>query len=125
MNTKAVIFDLDGTLTAFNLDYMTLRSEVRGVLMKNGVPASVLFINESIFDMLNKTEIFFKNTGKSAKTLDKVRDEALSIAERHELEAAKITDLLPSVMETLKTLRQMKLRLAYVPLTAKKQRITF
>ncbi|HVP16824.1 MAG TPA: HAD family hydrolase [candidate division Zixibacteria bacterium] len=120
MTIKAVIFDLDGTVTAFNLDYMTVRSEVRGFLIRAGVPASVLFVNESIFDMLNKTEIFMKNNGKSMRALNKVRNEALAIAERHELEAAKTTNLLPSVVETLKTLKEMGLKIGLCTVNSEK-----
>ncbi|MGA2309322.1 MAG: HAD family hydrolase [Candidatus Bathyarchaeia archaeon] len=120
MTIKAVIFDLDGTITAFNLDYMTLRSEVRGFLIRTGVPASVLFVNESIFDMLNKTEIFMKNSGKSTRTLEKVRNEALAIAERHELEAAKTTCLLPNVLETLKILKEMGLKIGLCTVNSEK-----
>jgi HAD superfamily hydrolase (TIGR01509 family) len=120
MTIKAVIFDLDGTITAFNLDYMTLRSEVRSFLIRTGVPASVLFVNESIFDMLNKTEIFMKNSGKSTRTLEKVRNEALAIAERHELEAAKTTCLLPNVLETLKILKKMGLKIGLCTVNSEK-----
>jgi len=120
MTIKAVIFDLDGTITAFNLDYMTLRSEVRSFLIKTGVPASVLFVNESVFDMLNKTEIFMKNNGKSSRTLEKVRNEALAIAERHELEAAKTTCLLPNVLETLKILKEMGLKIGLCTVNSEK-----
>ena len=120
MTIKAVIFDLDGTITAFNLDYMTLRSEVRSFLIKTGVPASVLFVNESIFDMLNKTEIFMRNSGKSTRTLEKVRNEALAIAERHELEAAKTTCLLPNVLETLKILKEMDLKIGLCTVNSEK-----
>ena len=45
MSTEAVIFDLDGTLANFNLDFKTLRSEARSYLMRIGVPASVLNVN--------------------------------------------------------------------------------
>jgi HAD superfamily hydrolase (TIGR01509 family) len=120
MTTKAVIFDMDGTIAAFNLDYVTLRSEVRGLLIKKGVPASVLFVNESIFDMLDKTEIFLKNTGKSKRTVEKVRDEAFTIAERHELEAAKTTSLLPNVMETLEALRKRDLKIGLCTVNSEK-----
>jgi len=120
MTIKAAIFDLDGTVAAFNLDYMTLRSEVRGFLIRTGVPASILFVNESIFDMLNKTEIFLKNGGKSVRTVEKVRSEALAIAEKHELEAAKTTSLLPNVIETLKILKKMGLRIGLCTVNSEK-----
>ena len=120
MTTKAIIFDLDGTITGFNLDYMTLRSEVRSFLIRTGVPASVLFVNESIFDMLNKTEIFLRNSGKSTRTIEKVRNDALAIAERHELEAAKTTSLLPSVVETLKILKEMGLKIGLCTVNSEK-----
>ena len=69
MGVKAVIFDLDGTLVSFNLDYRTVRAEVRGYLLRVGVPASQLSANESIFEMLKKAELFLKNSGKSAETV--------------------------------------------------------
>ena len=71
MSIEAVIFDLDGTLANFNLDFKTLRSEVRSYLIRIGVPTSVLDVNESIFEMLRKAEIFIKNSGKSAEALKK------------------------------------------------------
>ena len=110
MTVKAVVFDLDGTVASFNLDYMIVRSDVRGLLMKKGLPASVLSSNESIFEMLKKTEIFLKNNGKSERAIQKVRNEALAIAEKYELEAAKTTGLLPGVVETLKALKKMSLK---------------
>jgi len=111
MRVKAVIFDLDGTLASFNLDYKTLRSEVKAYLVKMGVPASILSVNESIFEMLRKTEIFVKNSGKPTKLLEEVRSEALAMSEKYELEAAKCTSLLPGAVETLKALRQMSLKI--------------
>jgi len=120
MTVRAVIFDLDGTIAVFNLDYMTLRSEVRSFLTKIGVPTSVLLMNESIFDMLNKTEVFLKNSGKSVRAIQRVRGEALSIAERHELEAAKTTSLLPGVQETLRALKEMHLKIGLCTVNSEK-----
>jgi len=120
MLVKAVIFDLDGTIASFNLDYMTVRAEVRTYLIRTGLPASILATNESIFDMLNKAEIFLKNNGKSARTVDKVRNEASAIAEKFELEAAKTTGLLSGVVETLQALKKMGLKIGLCTINSEK-----
>lgn len=120
MPVKAVVFDLDGTIASFNLDYMTVRAEVRAYLVRSGIPASVLATNESIFDMLKKAEIFFKNSGKSGRTFNKVRKEASGIAEKYELEAAKTTGLLPGVPEALETLKKMHLKIGLCTINSDK-----
>ena len=109
MPIKAVIFDLDGTLTGFNLDYKTLRAEVRGYLISRGIPASLLKVNESIFEMLQKTEIYFKNRNKQ-KTFEEINTECLGKAEKHEMEAAKTTSLLPGAVVTLRELQKMEIK---------------
>ncbi len=120
MGVKAVIFDLDGTLAGFNLDYKTVRAEVRGYLLRIGVPASVLSVNESIFEMLKKTEIFLKNSVKSADAVEQVRNEAWAIAEKYELEAAMSTGLLPGAGETLKNLKRMGLKIGLCTINSEK-----
>jgi HAD superfamily hydrolase (TIGR01549 family) len=111
LSTEAVIFDLDGTLAHFNLDFKTLRSEARSYLMRIGVPASVLNVNESIFEMLTKTEIFVKNSGKPAIAFEEVRSQVMAIAEKYEMEAALTTSLIPGASEALKELKRMKLKI--------------
>jgi HAD superfamily hydrolase (TIGR01509 family) len=120
MPVKAVVFDLDGTIASFNLDYLTVRAEVRSYLIHNGLPASILASNESIFDMLKKAEIFLKNSGKSQRTFNKVRNEASSIAEKYEMEAAKTTGLLPGVAETLAVLKKMSLKIGLCTINSDK-----
>ncbi len=114
------MFDLDGTLASFNLDYKTVRAEVRGYLINVGVPASVLSFNESIFEMLKKTEIFLKNTGKPRKFIEQTRDEALAIAEKYDLEASRSTGLLPGVMECLKDLKEKGVKMGLFTMNSEK-----
>jgi HAD superfamily hydrolase (TIGR01509 family) len=111
MTVKAVVFDLDGTLAIFNINYRAVRADVRSFLIRIGIPASVLSVNESIFEMLKKTEIFMKNNGKSEEDFMDVHAKVLAIAEKYELEAAKTTSLLPGVLETLKILKQKNLKI--------------
>jgi len=102
---------LDGTLVSFNLDYKTVRAEVKGYLVKIGVPAAMLSLNESIFEMLRKTEAFLKDSGKPSEFTTDVSNEALAMAEKHELEAAGHTSLFPGAVATLKALRRMDLKI--------------
>ncbi len=123
MPIEAVIFDLDGTLANFNLDFKTLRSEVRTYLMRTGVPASLLNVNESIFEMLTKTEIFVKNNGKHGKlplAFDEIRGQVMAIAEKYEMEAAAGTSLMPGAVETLKELKQMGLKIGLCTTSSEK-----
>ena len=120
MAIEAVIFDLDGTLAHFNLDYKALRSEVRSYLMSIHVPVSVLDVNESIFEMLKKAEIFVKNSSKSTEAFDEIRTQALVIAEKYEMEAATTTSLLSGAVETLKDLEKMNLKMGLCTTSSEK-----
>jgi len=86
---------------------------VRSHLIRAGVPTSVLTVNESIFEMLKKSEIFFKNGDKtnSAKVFDKIRTQALAIAEKYEMEAATTTSLQTGAVEMLKELKALSLKI--------------
>jgi HAD superfamily hydrolase (TIGR01549 family) len=117
---EAVIFDLDGTLAHFNLDYKELRSEVRTYLMSKGVPPSLLDVNENIFEMLKKAEIFVKNNSKSTDAFREIRTQALSVAEKFEMEAATTTSLLSGAVETLKELQKMNLRMGLCTTSSEK-----
>ena len=120
MAVKAVVFDLDGTIAKFNIDYKAVRADVRSLLIRAGLPASILPTNESIFEMLKKTEIFMKNNGKSEKAFTDIRAKALEIAENYELAAAKTTSLLPGILDTLKALKKMNLKIGLCTINGKK-----
>ncbi len=120
VNVKAVVFDLDGTLASFNLDYKLVRVEVRSHLMKRGLPASILSTSDSIFEMLKKAEISLRNEGKPEEAIVKLRKEALLIAEEHELEAASSASLLPGVPEGLGMLKNMGLRIGLFTINSEK-----
>jgi HAD superfamily hydrolase (TIGR01549 family) len=117
---EVIIFDLDGTLAAFNLDYKGLRGAVREYLLHAEVPASILKSNESIFDMIEKAEIYFKNNDISKENFDIVRSKCLTIAEEYEMEAATTTTLLTGALETLKELKKINVKIGLCTISSEK-----
>ncbi len=118
MKIKAVIFDLDGTIADFNLDYKASRAEIIHFLVSEGFPRSLFSLNDNLFEILSKVEIFMKNHRRETQT-DNVKRSVFSIAEKYEMEAARTTRLIPGIRETLKTLRKMKLKLALFTVNGK------
>ena len=110
MIVKAVVFDLDGTIVKFNLDYRSARAEVIQFLSNHGFPASVFSMNESVFEMLKKVEILVQNQHSNKKFSELAKD-VLAIVEKYEAEGAKTTELLPGALETLQALKKMDLKL--------------
>ncbi|MGB9135110.1 MAG: HAD family hydrolase [Candidatus Bathyarchaeia archaeon] len=116
---KAVVFDLDGTLAEFNLDYKAVRAEAKQFLVNQGFPASIFSVNESIFEMLKKAQVYMQNNGKE-KDFAAVQKSILAIASKHEWEAANKTSPLPGVFEVLKALKAMKLKLGIFTINSEK-----
>lgn len=110
MRVKAVVFDLDGTIVKFSLDYKSARAEVIQFLSNHEFPASVFSMNESVFEMLKKVEILVQNQ-HNGKKFPELKKNVLAIMEKYETEAAKETELLPGALETLQALKKMKLKL--------------
>ena len=117
---SAVIFDLDGTLSSFNLDYKTVRAKVRALLEERGVPTSLLSANDGVLEMIGKSEKWAKDAGKSFEFIEEVKSQASALSEKHEMKAALETNLLPGVEETLKAIRKMGLKIGLCTINSKK-----
>ena len=116
---NSVVFDLDGTLAEFNLEVKTVRAEVRQFLIKQGLPPSIFFTNESIFRMLEKTRVLLKNSGRTEDEYKIIHEDVLSITRKYELKAAKTTSILPGVLETIKELKEKNFKLAVFTINGK------
>jgi len=112
LTIKAVIFDLDGTIVDFNIDFKAAKAEVVRLLTKQNLPSSLLSVNESIFVTLKKAKKHMKENGKGEQEFVKLKENVIAVVERYEAKAAHETNLIPGILETLKTLREMKLKIA-------------
>lgn len=112
LTIKAVIFDLDGTIVDFNIDFKAARAEVLHLLTKQGLPSSLLSVNESVFVTLKKAEKLMKENGKEEQEFVKLKKNVISVVERYEAKAARETNLISGILETFKTLKRMKLKIA-------------
>jgi HAD superfamily hydrolase (TIGR01549 family) len=76
-------------------------------------------VNESIFEMLSKAEIYMKNSDKQ-DGFEKIRKQVLAIAEKYEIEAAASTSLMSGAVETLKTLEENNLKIGLCTTSSEK-----
>ena len=49
---KCVIFDLDGTLTFFKIDYMAARREIINKLYEFGIPKDLISVKQRIMEVI-------------------------------------------------------------------------
>ncbi len=109
MKIRAVLFDLDGTLTRFNLDYRSagvmITEELNRLKIGEFKPVKGLTVNA----MLNQAH------GKMMdEEFTRLQGRIYGILEGYELKSAERTELLPHVRETLQIVKSNGLKTAVV-----------
>lgn len=108
--TKAIIFDLDGTLIKFKLDIIGMKREIIHRLLELGVPKDMLSLDTKIADMIKKSrEYFLKNNRKDLAL--KVAPLVFHIADKFEVKAAKISELIDNAKLVLKSIKDIGLKI--------------
>ncbi|MDH5810977.1 MAG: HAD family hydrolase [Candidatus Methanomethylicaceae archaeon] len=109
---KGVIFDLDGVLLKFNLDSKKIKEEIISFFVENGLEKGMFTPKDTFSSIKEGVKEYFLGKGKEEEWIDDLLKKGEEIAVKHEIEAAKTTDLLPDVKEVLMTLRAKGLKLA-------------
>jgi len=117
---RAVIFDLDGTLKEFNLDTKACRTKIINLLTQQSFSRSLFSIKETAFDMLVKVKKYLTAKGLEKQEFAKIKDMVFSVVEDFELEAARTAKMFAGIPETLKALRDMKLKIALCTISSEK-----
>ena len=103
MPLKAILIDMDGTITKFNLDYMWMRRTALQMLNEAGLWRPNFSDRMSIYAMLNEVR------GSMAdEEFDEMRKRIYGRVRTIECNAAEHAELMPGAKETLNELRQMK-----------------
>ncbi len=106
MRVKAVVMDMDGTITRFNLDYLGARRRALQELEKMNLRTPEMTEELSIYLTLKQIK------GRvSPETFQKLRSKLFNILEEMEVKAAQEVTLYPGVLETLQTLRGLGLKI--------------
>jgi HAD superfamily hydrolase (TIGR01509 family) len=109
LKLKAVIIDMDGTITRFNLDYRAARQRALDELERNGLRTPEMSTEVSLYVLLDKMKASMERDRFLA-----LRSTCYSYFEEMELKAAKGVTLYPGATETLQELRSRSLKLGLV-----------
>lgn len=101
---NAAIFDLDGTLVHFKIDYVKVREEVERYLACQGAPIESL-VKQPVFVTLDKVINYLSSDGFSDGMIARIKADVERIVFKYELKAAEETSLKPNVKETLREIK--------------------
>ena len=109
MALKAILIDMDGTITKFNLDYMWMRRTALQMLKEAGLWRPNLSDQMSIYAMLSEIR-----GSISSERLDEIKKRIYAMVDKIEAEAAEQVQLMPGAREALDELKQMKKKIVVV-----------
>lgn len=102
---KAIVWDLDGTLIHFNIDWLRARREAIKILKKHGVPKHILTVKSSILDNIRLAREFFESLGYENKKIENIIQKVDQVVNEIEYEAAleaKAVNGIEKVLEFIK-----------------------
>ena len=109
MTVKAILTDMDGTITKFNLDYMWMRRAALQMLEEACLWRPNFSDQMSIYAMLSELR------GSIAdERLDEIKGRIYKKVQTIESNAAEKAELMPGAKEALNELRQMKKKIVIV-----------
>jgi phosphoglycolate phosphatase len=105
-----VIFDLDGTLVQFNIDYASIRADIIHRLVQMGFPRSDFSLEDGMFRTIEKAQQGASKVG--GISTEEVRKIVFAIADEHEMASTPETKIILGVRMALRKLKKAGFRLA-------------
>ena len=117
---KAIIWDLDGTLIYFKIDYLRARKTAIKILKKYGVPKHLLTVKSSILENMKLSREYFEKKRFSEEKIKKIIAEVDKEIIKIEYEAAINATLIDGIEEVLEFARIKNLKQAIFTFNTKK-----
>ncbi len=111
-NIKAIVWDLDGTLIHFNIDWLRARREAIKILKSHGIPKHILTVKSSILDNIRLAREYFDTAGYDAEDTEKIVREVDNVVNEIEYEAALEAKAVKGIENVLKFVRSKNLKQA-------------
>lgn len=112
MNIKAVIWDLDGTLIHFKIDFLRARREAIKILRNHGIPRDELTVRNSILENIKHAVELFKDKGKLSNEIESILSEINKRVSEIEYEAALEATRIDKIEDVLQFLEKKELKQA-------------
>lgn len=109
MKLKGIVMDMDGTITRFNLDFMGARRKALKELDRMGLRTPDMTEELSLYLLFKKVK-----DKLGPKNFASIRGRFYSILEEMEVKAAAEAALQPGVLETIRKLRGLGLKIGVV-----------
>ena len=117
---KAIIWDLDGTLIHFKIDYLRARRKAINVLKKYQVPKHLLTVKSSILENVKFARDFFEKEGFSKDKINKIIEEVDKEITTIEYEAAQDATIINGIDQVLEFAKNKNLKQAIFTFNTKK-----
>ena len=103
---KALIFDMDGTITELSLPLEAMRQDTKDYYIARGLPPNLLEPADGISSSTAKAKEYFLKSGLELDRWDTMEEEVDKILSAHEGFAAETARLLDGTLDVVKKLRQ-------------------
>jgi len=113
---KAYIFDLDGTLISFSIDFEKMRKAVKELYLEEGIDLSFVPMLENI----EKASLILREKGLPQNYIEELKRKAMEIIDEIEIESIREAYVLPYVVEKLTELRNSGAKIAVVTRAGKR-----
>ena len=109
---KAIVWDLDGTLIHFKIDWLRARRETIKILKKYGVPKHLLTVKSSILDNIRLSREYFGKAGYTNEETEVILKIVDKIVNDIEYEAALEATAVNGIEKVLEFIKDKNLKQA-------------